>query len=99
MKNVMLLCVLVVSFFTAGVLAEQNNIIWRDGGDRVFTVDGLYWFAENGGSYCRLPLRALDKVTPNVQWLCKNPSGARIRFKTDSTSLQLKIKHGVETKA
>ena len=98
MKKMVLLCVLVVGFLSASVLAESDNIIWRDGGDKAFTVDGLYWFAENGGSYCRLPKRALDKVTPKVQWLCNNPSGGRIRFKTDSTSLQLKIKHGVENK-
>jgi len=94
MKKMVILCVLAVSFLVADVIAEPNDVIFRDGGDKVFTVDGLYWFAENGGSYCRLPVKSLDKMTPWVKWLSYNPSGARIRFKTDSTSLQLKIKHG-----
>ena len=92
-------CLLVGLFFVIhSVNCLGQEIAWRDGGDKVFQVDGLYWFGENGGSYCRLPVRALDKVTDKVRWLCYNPSGARIRFKTDSTSLKLKIRHGVGNK-
>jgi len=99
MKKLVILFVLVVGVLACGTVLGVDDIVWRDGGDAVFSVDVLYWFGENGGSYCRLPLRVMDKVTPKVRWLCNNPSGARIRFKTDSTSLQLQIKHGVPNKS
>jgi len=59
-----------------------------------FTVNGLPWFEENGREFFRLPKRA-EKILSRDLWGCSlNTSGGRIRFKTDSTCLKLRIHHG-----
>ena len=40
--------------------------------------------------YIRMPQEIADTVNENVSYLCKNPSGARLRFKTDSKRILLK---------
>lgn len=61
-------------------------------------VDGLPWFKANGGRFIRLPLsRQTDIENGTDLYVWGNslrPSTARVRFKTDSTSLHLKIDHG-----
>ncbi len=74
--------------------SQDSQINWVPANSPYFTVSGLYWFKENDGAYIRLPKRAENLVPPNVWALALNPSGGRVRFKTDSTSLKLRIWHG-----
>lgn len=47
---------------------------------------------EDGGNYCRLPLRAKDKVRTALWNLSCNSAGLTIRFKTDARNIQVKYK-------
>ena len=66
-------------------------------------VDGLPWFEGNGGKFIRLPLSRktdIENGTDLHVWgNSLRPSTARVRFKTDSTSLHLKIEHGEASNA
>ncbi|MCC6539459.1 MAG: SGNH/GDSL hydrolase family protein [Bryobacterales bacterium] len=56
-------------------------------------VNGLPWLAENHGELIRLP-RRLEKELPPAVWnLGLSPSGGRIRFRTDSTRLAIKLSY------
>ena len=56
-------------------------------------VAGLGWFAEDAPVLRRLPERVKDRVSPAVWGLAQHPSGARVRFRTDSTRLGLVAKN------
>ena len=52
-------------------------------------VYGLPWFDEDKPTLRRLPLRLKDRFRPAIWNLAQQPSGGRIRFRTDSTTLGL----------
>ncbi|MHC1766187.1 MAG: SGNH/GDSL hydrolase family protein [Verrucomicrobiia bacterium] len=55
--------------------------------DARLAVHGLPWFKEDQPVLRRLPLRLKESFRPPVWNLAQSPSGGRIRFQTDSTSL------------
>jgi hypothetical protein len=57
--------------------------------DARLEVFGLSWFSEDKPALRRLPLRLKDRFRPPVWDLAQDPSGGRIRFRTDSTSIGL----------
>jgi hypothetical protein len=57
--------------------------------DQRLSVHGLPWFKEDEPALRRLPLRLKDRFRPPVWDLAQDPSGARIRFRTDSTTIGL----------
>ncbi|MFI4910181.1 MAG: heparinase II/III family protein [Sedimentisphaeraceae bacterium JB056] len=74
---------------------KKSALKWIDvSKDKSVEVNGLAWFEYNDGAFVRLPLDEEANITHKawVQSLC--PSTARVRFKTDSTSMRLKINHG-----
>ncbi|WP_374713608.1 SGNH/GDSL hydrolase family protein [Symbiobacterium terraclitae] len=56
-------------------------------------VAGLPWQAENGGRFLRLPERARAQVRPEIWWLARMPSGGQVRFRSDTTSMRLRVSH------
>src|SRR5205823_13521680 len=50
-------------------------------------VFGLPWFSEDKPALRRLPLRLKDRFRSPVWDLAQDPSGGRIRFRTDSTTI------------
>jgi hypothetical protein len=56
-------------------------------------IDGLPWFRENGGEFFRWPVRLQPTLPKSVWELGKSPSGARIRFRTDSGSLAVRLEY------
>jgi lysophospholipase L1-like esterase len=88
----------VLIFFMAFSMTIANdNFKWIDvRKDKTIAIDGLPWFAENRESFHRLPNRVNNKINEYASSMGKCPSGARIRFKTDSTVLKLKITHGMK---
>jgi hypothetical protein len=52
-------------------------------------VYGLPWFSEDQPVLRRLPLRLKDRFRPPVWDLAQDPSGGRIRFRTDSTTISI----------
>jgi len=69
---------------------------WTPANSGAFTINGLWWLKENGGTYCRLPQRAavMDQIEKRVWRYSRYPAGARLRFKTNSSSVELRIDHG-----
>jgi len=57
--------------------------------DARLTVHGLPWFSEDKPVLRRLPLRLKDSFRPPVWDLAQQPSGGRIRFRTDSSTVGL----------
>ena len=58
-----------------------------------FEVDGLPWFAENGGELSRLPVKLKDSYRKGCWDLAQQPSGGRIPFRTDSTTLAIRLEY------
>ena len=59
-------------------------------------VNGLAWFTEDRSVLRRLPSRLKDTFRPPVWELAQQPSGGRIRFRTDSTRLAV-VAHNPDT--
>lgn len=55
--------------------------------DPRFAVHGLPWFSQDQPALRRLPLSWKDRFRPPVWSLAQDPSGGRIRFRTDSTTV------------
>lgn len=64
---------------------------WMPAADGRLTVRGLHWFKENGGSFSRLPLRAKKTVRPPVWELAQSPASGRIAFRSDTTSMAVRV--------
>jgi lysophospholipase L1-like esterase len=56
-------------------------------------IDGLPWYRENKGELYRLPMRLKDTYPVKVWNLAKSPSGGRIRFRTDSSALAIRLEY------
>ena len=68
-------------------------ISWLNPQDPKFTVNGLPWLAENKGELIRLP-RRLEAELPKPVWnLGLSPSGGRIRFRTNSGRVAIRIEY------
>ncbi len=61
--------------------------------DSRLTVNGLAWFGEDKPALRRLPLRLKDSFRSAVWNLAQQPSGGRIRFKTDSTQIAIRAQN------
>lgn len=79
--------------------AEESDIRWITvGQEPALEINGLAWFGENNGAYYRLPVREKENIPEGAWKTSKCPSGARVRFKTDSTQLKLNIHHSMNDK-
>jgi len=61
--------------------------------DARLTVNGLAWFDEDKPVLRRLPLRSKESFRPPVWSLAQEPSGGRIRFKTDSAKVGIRAQN------
>ncbi len=66
---------------------------WIPATDPRLDVRGLPWLAENKGELIRLPQRLKDELPPPVWNLGLSPSGGRIRFRTNSTRLAIRLEY------
>ncbi|MCX6622889.1 MAG: GDSL-type esterase/lipase family protein [Acidobacteria bacterium] len=71
--------------------AAPADTNWIPARDARFEVNGLPWFQENNGEWIRLPLRLKGQVRDAVWNLSQDPSGGRIRFRTDSNLIALRL--------
>lgn len=56
-------------------------------------IDGLPWFKQNGGEFFRLSAQSEQKFPTEVWNLAKSPSGARVRLRTDSSVLAIRLEY------
>jgi hypothetical protein len=72
---------------------EEHLLRWRPANGGAFAVHGLWWLKENDGAYRRLPQR-VAKVNAGVWSAAQRPAGGRVRFRTNSATLRLRVDHG-----
>jgi lysophospholipase L1-like esterase len=75
------------------LLAQGPQLRWIPVGTQNVEVNGLPWFSENGGELFRLPVRLKDTYRKPVWELAQSPSGGRIRFRTNSTALAIRLEY------
>lgn len=73
--------------------AQQPSLRWVQISSAPLEVDGLPWFAENGGELSRLPVKLKDSYRKPVWELAQSPSGGRIRFRTNSTHMSIRLEY------
>src|SRR5512141_1677754 len=81
-----------LAYFSAP--GQGPDLTWITPPDARLEVDGLPWYQENGGEWFRLPVRLKDGLPKEVWSLGQSPSGGRIRFRTDSSRLTIRLEYG-----
>lgn len=85
-------------FFNIAIADTAQELKWVDvSTDKTVEVNGLAWFEENEGRFIRLPLARKEEITKNAWAMSLCPSTARVRFKTDSPTLIVKVDHGMSS--
>src|SRR6266851_5109881 len=73
------------------LFAEKVALRWVQLPNPQMEVDGLPWYGENGDELFRLPVKLKDTYRKPVWELAQSPSGGRIRFRTNSTALAIRL--------
>src|SRR5262245_14423847 len=73
------------------LLFAAAALTWIAPNDPRMEIRGLPWIVENKGELIRLPYRLKAELPPAVWNLGESPSGARIRFRTDSSRVAIKL--------
>src|SRR5580692_2218478 len=84
---------LVLLTATLAAQTPDSSFRWLPVTSTEVEVDGLPWFAQNKGELIRLPMSLEKVVRPPVWNLAKSPSGGRIRFRTDATSVAIRLEY------
>ncbi len=80
-------------FLSMGARAAEDAVRWLDPSKEPLEVNGLAWYKENRGEWMRLPLRLQDSFRKPVWNLAQSPSGGRIRFRTDSQIVSIRLEY------
>jgi lysophospholipase L1-like esterase len=76
----------------AGLLGAQGPALhWFPVTSPKIDVAGLPWFQENHGEFWRLPARSKESFPKEVWNLSLDSTGGRIRFRTDSSTVALRL--------
>lgn len=70
---------------------QLTDLEWIPSGDPRFEVNGLPFYRENEGRLWRLPARAEGTVPTAVWNLARCPSGGRIRFRSNTEALAIRL--------
>ena len=73
--------------------SSHETLRWLTPTNAEVAVCGLPWFKENGGDLVRLPVRLKSTFRPQVWSLARQPSGGRIRFRSDAKVLSLRLEY------
>lgn len=71
--------------------AADPKIRYYDPLQKPFTVYGLILPGDTEEQFCRIPTAVAETVSEGVKALYRNTAGGRIRFRTDSRRLSLKV--------
>jgi hypothetical protein len=78
----------------AALMAQApENTRWITPPNPELEVDGLPWYTENNGDLVRLPIRLDKSFRPPVWNLAKSPSGGRIRLRTNSSQIAVRLEY------
>src|SRR6266566_7701508 len=81
------------SLAAAPLVHAAPDLRWLPPQSSDLEIDGLPWFSQNDGEFHRLPAASKDKFPAPVWNLAKSPSGGRIRLRTDSTALAVRLEY------
>src|SRR5215467_10159912 len=84
---------LLISATLSFLPGQEPPLRWLQLPSPPMEVDGLPWYAENGGELFRLPVKLKDKYRKPVWDLAQSPSGGRIRFRTNSATLAIRLEY------
>lgn len=84
---------LAILFAAVASIVSAADLRWITLPDASFEVNGLPAYKENNGALIRLPLTLQKVVRPEVWSLAQSPSGGRIRFRTDSARLAIRLEY------
>jgi len=84
---------LLLAASAAAAQTPESTLRWIPATSTELEVDGLPWFAENQGEVYRLPLKLEKSFRPAVWNLAKSPSGGRIRFRTNSPAVAVRLEY------
>src|SRR5260370_13606608 len=84
---------LLASLLATPLLRAAPELRWLPIPHAGLEIDGLPWFAQNDGEFFRLPAASKDKFPAPVWNLAKSPSGGRIRLRSDSTTLAVRLEY------
>src|SRR6185312_8942658 len=84
---------LVMTAALSPLAAGQSSLRWIQLPSSQMEVDGLPWYGENSGELFRLPVRLKDTFRKPVWELAQSPSGGRIRFRTNSSTLAIRLEY------
>ena len=77
---------------SGGDRAAPVDVEWIPFPDPRLRVHGLPWFGETAPDLWRLPRSSIGRLPAAVDNLMRFPTGARIRFRTDTRTLRLRVK-------
>src|SRR5260370_36181522 len=81
------------SLLTMPLLRAEAELRWLPPSSTDLEIDGLPWFSRNGGEFFPLA-EASQETFPAPVWnLAKSPSGARVRLRTDATTLAILLEY------
>jgi len=86
------------SNFRVRPIAGRDDVVFYDVTEEPFKICGLIKPEDAAGEnvFLRLPAEVADNVNDGVKWLKYNTAGGRVRFKTDSPYVALRVlMHGV----
>ena len=69
---------------------NRTDIIWRDCREQPFSIHGVY-FDKCADKFIRMPLEVAEKVSDGVKYLATFSPGGRIRFRTNSPHIALRV--------
>ena len=75
------------------LFAGEAPMRWMQLPNQQMEVNGLPWYGENGGELARLPSKLKDTYRKPVWDLAQSPSGGRIRFRTNSGALAIRLEY------
>jgi len=71
---------------------DDGAVQWLAATDARLAVRGLWWYEQNGRSFCRLPVQAQGQVRDAVWALAQCPAGANLCFRSDTTRMHVRAK-------
>jgi hypothetical protein len=87
------LVLLAILLSASALPAQETPLKWIALPSPELRVNGLPWYGENGGELFRLPVRLKESFRPPVWELAQSPSGGRIRFRSNSSSLAIRLEY------
>ena len=93
MTKKLLIASVVMATYFGPLVAADAPLRWVSLPANDVQINGLPWYGENGGELYRLPVKLKGTYRQPVWQLAQDPSGGRIRFRTDSSLLAIRLEY------